>query len=102
MYKFPCTGTTDKYFNLRKVLEEKFLQIQFLHNLLDIFSRIDESKKFCELKFYEYTHFYIFNGKIQEITLVKKNLWDKLSRVKNFKTFAKKQKIGENHERFSY
>ena len=96
MYKFPCTGTTDKYFNLRKVLEEKFLQIQFLHNLLDIFSRIDESKKFCELKFY------IFNGKIQEITLVKKNLWDKLSRVKNFKTFAKKQKIGENHERFSY
>ena len=36
---------------------------------MDTFSRIDESKKFCEISFHECTKFYRYNEKMQEITL---------------------------------
>lgn len=36
---------------------------KYLQNLLDIFSQIDESKRFCEINFYECTKFYLLNEK---------------------------------------
>ena len=42
---------------------QKLYKSKYLQNLLDIFSQIDKSKKFCEINFYECTKFYLLNEK---------------------------------------
>ena len=61
-----------------------------------MFSRTDESKHFCEIKFRECTKFSFSNEKkMQDLTpaedrsTIQNSLRDKLLRIKNFKTFTK-------------
>ena len=96
MYKFPYTETTKNILRKsEKIFQEKLLQIQIFAKL-NIFSRTDESKNFCEIKFRECTKSSFSNEKkMQDLTLaedrstIQNSLRDKLLRIKNFKTFTK-------------
>ena len=66
MYELPFKGTIKKYFNLKNICKRNFCKSTYLQNLLDIFWRIDESKKFCEISFQECTKFYLYKQKKQK------------------------------------